>query len=100
MEELKNTIVTRKSLDNPSTMNKAKGVPIQELFIDPKVVDQLQLNVRNSRNKRREIARAYKINWKVYRILENEVTKRIQKGLNPSTGKSFEQKEKENDTIG
>lgn len=61
----------------------------QEIFIAPEVIQNLQLNIKNTRNNRRKIAREKKVPWDLYRKLEMLVTMRIRKGFNPSTGKEI-----------
>ena len=60
----------------------------QEVKIDPKVILALQLDVPNTRMKRREIARKARVPWKLYRKLEMLVTYRKQKGLKLDTGEN------------
>lgn len=57
-----------------------------KIKIDPLVIKNLQLDINNPRDKRRELARKHKVSWNFYRKLETIVTIRIQKGLNKSTG--------------
>ena len=65
-----------------------KEEPTQEVKIDPKVIIALQLDVPNTRMKRREIARKARVPWNLYRKLEMLVSYRKQKGLTLDTGEN------------
>lgn len=95
MEPIKPDSISDSRLNTNKNLEQLSGILDSELKIknknykikiDPILIQKLQLDINNSRDKRRKLARKYKISWNIYRKLEMLVTIRIQKGLNKSTG--------------
>lgn len=73
-----------------TSLVKDKNTSIYFMYIEPATIKTLQLTTRNTREKRRELAKKNKVPWNVYRALQLEIIRRYRQGLNLNTGKHFE----------
>ncbi|MDY0314755.1 MAG: hypothetical protein RBR32_06730 [Bacteroidales bacterium] len=60
---------------------------IREIQFDTKLIKILGLDLHLCRSERRKVAKKYKVDWKVYLMMDMEIRRRKALGLNLETGK-------------
>jgi hypothetical protein len=62
-------------------------IQIRTLEIKIELIKELQFDCQIDRKIRRDIVRKNNMKWKIYKILKNEIQRRIKYDLNLETGK-------------